>query len=383
MSWVPPTRTDLALAAVATLFGLVSVLFTHPAQSTGVTRDAGVVGVLLAVMATAPLALRRSAPLPVVGLTSVGIVLAAAWGYPLAAAGLGPALAATSAAYLTDRRGAIVAGTTFAVAGVVATDVALSGEPGEGVQVASIVIIAVLATLTGDVLRTLHQRNRELDELRAVEARQAVAQERVRIARDVHDVVGHALAGIALQARAGRRLLDREPARAGEALRTIDQLATQALGETREAIGRVREPGDQAELRPQPRLDDLDELVARLQEDDLRVELRRDGAVDGVPDLVQTAAYRIVQEALSNVVKHARPATAVVRVTVDGGAVALDVRDDGRGAAGSGSGSGDGGYGLAGMRERAAQCGGTVQAGPDPAGGWRVRALLPAQRRPT
>jgi hypothetical protein len=198
---------DLALAAVVTLFGVLSVLFTHPAAATGVDRDADALAVAFGVLATAPLALRRSAPLLVVAVTSIGIVLAAARGYPVAAGGLGPTLATTSAAYLTGRRGAIVAGVTFAVATFVATHLALGGDPGEGVQLTTSLIIAALATLAGDVLRTLHQRNRELDALRAVEAREAVAQERVRIARDVHDVVGHALVAITLQARAGRRLL--------------------------------------------------------------------------------------------------------------------------------------------------------------------------------
>jgi signal transduction histidine kinase len=370
---------DLALAAVVTLFGVLSVLFTHPAAATGVDRDADALAVAFGVLATAPLALRRSAPLLVVAVTSIGIVLAAARGYPVAAGGLGPTLATTSAAYLTGRRGAIVAGVTFAVATFVATHLALGGDPGEGVQLTTSLIIAALATLAGDVLRTLHQRNRELDALRAVEAREAVAQERVRIARDVHDVVGHALVAITLQARAGRRLLERDPRLAGETLREIDELATSALGETREAIGRVREPAEEIELRPQPRLADLDELVARLQEDDLRVELRRDGDVSHVPPLVQTAAYRIVQEALSNVVKHARPATAVVTVAATAGAVDVDVRDDGANPAAFAS-DGPDGYGLAGMRERAVQCGGSMQAGPDPAGGWRVHAALPLTR---
>jgi signal transduction histidine kinase len=155
-------------------------------------------------------------------------------------------------------------------------------------------------------------------------------------------------------------------------LQDIEELAARALGETRETIGLIRAPGQPAELRPQPRLEDLDELVSHLQEDDLRVTLHREGDPARVPAVVQASAYRIVQEALSNVVKHARPASAVVTVLVDDGAVELDVHDDGRRLPAD-----DGrGHGLRGMRERAAQFGGSVDAGPDPAGGWRVHARL-------
>ncbi|MDA0179446.1 sensor histidine kinase [Solirubrobacter phytolaccae] len=378
MSWVRPTRGDLLLAGVATLFGVVSVLIVHPAPGSGVRRDADVWGVLLAVLATAPLALRRAAPLPIVVATGLGLVVAAARGYPLAAAGLGPALATTSAAYLTDRRGTILAGATFLLTAVTSTALALRGDPLESVQIATVAVIGVLAAAVGDILRTLRARNAELDALRAIEAREAVAQERVRIARDVHDVVGHALAGIALQARAGRRLLERDTARTAEALREIDELATRALGETRDAIGRIRMPDQPAELQPQPRLDDLDDLVARLHDEELEVQLRREGDAGAVPAFVQASAYRIVQEALNNVIKHARPAHAVVTIAARAdGMVEIDVRDDGRrGPTDDGR-----GHGLRGMRERAAQHGGSLEAGPGPDGGWRVHARLPAGGR--
>ena len=378
MSWVRPTRADLLLAAGATLFGIVTVLIVHPAPGSGVSRDADVWAVALAVLATAPLALRRTLPWLTVAATGLGLVLASARGYPIAAAGLGPALATTSAAYLTDRRGAILAGATFLVTAEASTALALRGDPLESVQIATVAVIGVLAAAVGDILRTLRARNAELDALRAIEAREAVAQERVRIARDVHDVVGHALAGIALQARAGRRLLERDTVRAGEALREIDELATRALGETRDAIGRIRMPGQPAELQPQPRLDDLEELVARLRDEELDVRLRREGDAGAVPAFVQASAYRIVQEALNNVVKHARPARAVVTVAARAdGMVEIDVRDDGRRVP-----IDDGrGHGLRGMRERAAQHGGSLEAGPDPDGGWRVHALLPAGGR--
>ncbi|WP_210491391.1 sensor histidine kinase [Patulibacter sp. SYSU D01012] len=377
MSWVAPTRGDLVLAAVVTAFGVASVLATAPSPGVGVERPTDGWAVLLAVLATAPLGLRRSAPVGVVGVTGAAFVAAAVLGYAGAAAGLGIVLATTSAAYLTDRRGAVVAAALFAASAGAATVLAFDGEPGVAVQLATSLVLGGLAAAVGDTLRILHARNRELDALRAVEAREAVAQDRVRIAREVHDVVGHALAGIALQARAGRRLLDRDPPRAGEALREIDELATRALGETREAIGRIRGAEDRAELRPQPRLEDLDELVGRLRDGDLDVRLRRDGDGEAVPATVQASAFRIVQEALSNVVKHAGPASVDVRVTTTGDAVEVEVRDDGRRAPGPVG----RGHGIRGMRERAAQVGGAVDAGPAPGGGWRVQARLPVPGR--
>lgn len=384
MRSVRPTRGDLVLAGVVTVLGALSVVGTEPAEATGVTRESDALAVLIGLLATAPIAWRRTAPFAVLVATTAGFMLAAARGYAVAAGGLGPVIAVASVAYFTDRRGAIIGGAGLAIAAVVGTELAFRGQSGEGVQVVAALGIALLATLIGDVLRTrdaalreLEERNRQLDALREVEAREAVAQDRVRIAREVHDIVGHALAGIALQARAGLRLVHRDPDRTETALGEIDALATRALAETREAVGLIRGEGESAQLRPQPRLDDLDELVAHLQDDELRVELRREGDPSRVPELLQASAYRIVQEALSNVVKHARPATAIVTVAVADDAVELEVRDDGRRVPAD-----DGrGHGLGGMRDRAVQCGGSLEAGPGPGGGWRVRARLPVARR--
>lgn len=378
MRWVRPTRTDLISAGVVTAFGVVSVLATSPGPGTGIVRDADALGVALGVMSTAPIALRRWSPFGVLLVTGAGIVLASAWGYSVAAAGLGPILATTSAAYLSDRRGAITAGATIAMIVFGATALAFRGQSGGLVELTTTLAIVVLATVVGDVLRTLRERNRELEALRDAAAREAVAQDRIRIARDVHDVVGHVLAGITLQARAGRRLLDRDPERTADILRLIDELATQALGDTREAVGRIRDSDPQSELLRQPQLRDLDELVARLQGGDLKVQLRREGDASHVPAAVQASVYRIAQEALSNVVKHARPATAVVRLAAADGVLELDVRDDGRRAPAD-----DGrGHGVRGMRERAALAGGSFTAGPDPDGGWTVSARLPVDTWP-
>jgi signal transduction histidine kinase len=194
-----------------------------------------------------------------------------------------------------------------------------------------------------------------------------VAEERLRVAREVHDVVGHSLVGITLQARAARRRLERDPARVAESIDEIDKLASSALAETRQAVGVIR-----VDMAPQPTLDQLDELVAHLQTPDMQVRLVREAG--NVPVVVQSTAYRIVQEALSNVAKYALPATATVSVRSAGDALSVEVRDDGAGNGARGDGHG---HGLQGMRERAELCGGTLDAGPAPDGGWVVSARLP------
>jgi signal transduction histidine kinase len=268
-----------------------------------------------------------------------------------------------SAAYYTDRRTAIRVAAVASV--VLLVTVALVVPDVASVSTGFVVGVigsAVLAVWIGDLLREARESSRRAAAL-------AVAEDRMRIAREVHDVVGHSLVGIALHARAARRRVDRDPALALASIDEIDALAASALADTRRAVGVIR--GGEAELAPQPTLDQLDELVGRLEAPDVHVELERDDG-DGVPVLVQSTAFRIVQEALSNVVKHARPATAVVTVRRAGDALAVEVRDDGAARAANG-----GGHGLQGMRERAELCGGTLEAGPAPEGGWRVSARLP------
>ncbi len=221
----------------------------------------------------------------------------------------------------------------------------------------------------------------------------------MRIARELHDIVGHALAAVTLQARAGERLAARDAVAARAAFEQIEEVASRALGETREAVGVLRSGDERAELRPQPTLDDLPELVRAVTTPEVRVTLRREPGVGAaLAPAVQASAYRIVQESLANVVKHAGPAAAVVTVAAAaGGGLRVEVRDDGRGAPpardGGASARGDrdgdgaaraggaGGSGIGGMRARADQLGGSFAAGPAPGGGWLVAAELPGARR--
>jgi signal transduction histidine kinase len=203
------------------------------------------------------------------------------------------------------------------------------------------------------------------------QAEQATAAERARIARELHDIVAHHLAVIVLQA-AGARASGKP---AGPTLEKIENSARQALGETRRLLGVLRDPGEETELAPQPGIGSLHALAESVQAAGLPVNLVIDGEPALLPAAVDVSVYRIVQEALTNVLRHAGPARAEVTIGCAGGAVTIEVTDDGTGA--SGHQAPAGGHGLAGMRERAAVFGGELTAGPRPAGGYVVYARLP------
>ena len=208
-------------------------------------------------------------------------------------------------------------------------------------------------------------------------ARRAVGEEQARIARELHDVIAHSVSTIVVQAAAADDIFDSRPDQARAALRSIERAGRDALEELRRLLGAVR-PGTRAEPSgPQPGLDRLDELAEPLRAGGLRVVVRREGPATPLPAGVDLSAYRIVQEALTNTVRHARATRAVVTVRYGPDSVEVDVRDDGR--ASPGSAANGGGHGLAGMRERASLLGGTLEAGPLPSGGYRVHARLPLE----
>jgi signal transduction histidine kinase len=368
MRLVRPPRTDVVLALGVA--GLAVATLLAPASS---RAHVDALELVLVLVSTAPLIAWRVAPLSATMIMCAGLVAMAACGFQPAIGGLPPAFAVASAAYYGGRRAAAFAGLAFTAAAIAAI-VIMVGDPAELIAPLAVALaLAGMAVGIGDALRTLHARNDELEMLRAVEARQAVAQERVRIARDVHDVVGHALAGIALQARAGERLLTQDPAAVGKNLATIDALAGQALAETRASIGTIRDPDRRSEPIPAPQLSDLAELVARLQQEDLVVALALGVDPAAVPPALQTVVYRVVQEALSNVVRHARSSRAEVMINRQAGRLDVEVHDNGTARAFD-----DGtGHGLRGMRERVAQFGGVLLAGPRAEGGWGVRAEIP------
>jgi signal transduction histidine kinase len=210
------------------------------------------------------------------------------------------------------------------------------------------------------------------------ESKRAVADEQARIARELHDVVAHSVSVIVVQAAAADDVFDERPDQARASLRAIESSGRDALGELRLLLNGVRPGTEHDPHRPQPGLGDLDALIAPLRESGLEVSVRREGS-GPLPAGVDLSAYRIVQEALTNTLRHARATRADVVVTHRTDSVELDVRDDGIGAAANGE---AGGHGLVGMHERAALLGGRVDTGPLAGGGYRVHAVLPVAEAP-
>jgi signal transduction histidine kinase len=242
-------------------------------------------------------------------------------------------------------------------------------------------LLVLLPKLVGDAVRArrLHVETLEARVgMAEQETLRRVAEERLRIAREVHDVVGHGLATITLRAGVADRVADRDPDEVRSALRAIRQISRESLAELSALLGVLRAEGE-AERAPTPDLDALPRLVAGLREAGMDVELEADVNGGGpVPEVVAAAGYRIVQEALTNVARHAGPhVRARVKLMRHDGVVEVEVRDDGRGTAGPVRPGG----GLTGMRERAVALGGHFDAGAAPGGGFRVWASLPAGTR--
>lgn len=219
-------------------------------------------------------------------------------------------------------------------------------------------------------------------DVRAAQARRTISEERLWLAQDVHDVVGHGLAVIAMQAGVALRMLDRDPAQVRQALEAIREASREALDGVRAELAALRQPERPGSpLRPNTGIADLPALADRIRSSGLPVEVEIDGTVTGIglPTEVDRSAYRIVQESLTNVLRHGGPgATARVRVEVDGGALRLEVTDTGRSAAPA---PGAGGQGIDGMWARAEALGGSLEAGPRSDGGFAVRAQLPVAER--
>jgi signal transduction histidine kinase len=250
-----------------------------------------------------------------------------------------------------------------------------------GVLASSVVIGWAMGTLRRvrrDGMEALRERARLLEVERDQQARLAASAERARIAREMHDVVAHSLAVVVAQADGGRYAAQAHPDKAVAALTTIGQTARTALSETRRLLGVLRtEDGDRDARAPQPGAAGVAELVEGVRGGGLPVELVQSGEPPSLPGGVSLTVYRIVQEGLTNVLKHAGPAaTARVRLGWGTEEVRVDVEDDGRGAGARRDGP-EPGHGLVGMQERVALYGGTLEAGPKPGGGFAVRARLP------
>jgi signal transduction histidine kinase len=360
-----PVKVDVALAAVLTVGAQLAVWLGSDAAS---NRTAGAV---LALLIMAPIAVRRRFPT----LVGVGVPLVAAidhriWdaqfvGYPIATICALYALAV----WTPPRR--FAAGLTLVVASILALSADSSGIADEGVQFAVVSAVAVL--FVRNVVGQRERRARIAERERDVAAREAIVEERARIARELHDAVAHSVSMIVVQAGAERRVLGDADVSTRDVLQTIEQVGRGALTEMRRLVGMLRRDDDDP-LLPQPGLDDLPTLVTQVGEAGLPVELRVDGERRRLPIGIELSAYRIVQEALTNALKHAGDAHARVHVHYGTDVLELEVVDDGEGGIAVAPG---GGHGLVGMRERVALYGGRLDAEGRTEGGFVVRVKLP------
>jgi signal transduction histidine kinase len=222
----------------------------------------------------------------------------------------------------------------------------------------------------------LERRNAELERARDELERSVITRERLRIARELHDVIGHSMSSIAVQSGVGAHVIDDDPEAGKRALLTIESTSKSALAEIRRVLGVMRDNGEAA-LAPSSRVEDIETLVGEVSSNGPEVDLQVAGELSGLPSGMETSIYRIVQEALTNVVKHAHATRARVVLTKTREAITVEVVDDGAGPRRPS----DGGHGLIGMRERVELFGGELHAGALPSGGFRVAATLPLEAR--
>ncbi|MGI8421458.1 MAG: sensor histidine kinase [Gaiellaceae bacterium] len=260
---------------------------------------------------------------------------------------------------------------------IVAVDLGTSAAPRGNLHTAVLftVVMAVVMLLVRRVVGDREQRAVIAERERDVAAREAVVEERARIARELHDAIAHHFSMIVVQAGAERRVLGDANASTREVLQTVEQIGRSALTEMRRLVGMLRSDADNS-LAPQPRLDDVATLVTQVREAGLPVELRIDGERRELPVGIELSAYRIVQEALTNALKHAGDARASVHIHYGADSLELEIVDDGARDVASEPG---GGHGLVGMHERVALYGGRLDASRRGSGGFAVRALLPTR----
>ena len=391
-----PRTFDRLLVAILFLLGLTSFIDLRfgdrplplPVGTPGGAVTVVMVGLLLLLLQVVPLLWRRRYPSLVLLLVAVAFGAKVLLGFNPGVAGLGLLVAMYSvAAYEVGARRLVflvVAGLGF-VAGFVVFGV--TGNPRSfAITVPSLFFVA--AWLIGDYLRTrrayvaqLEERAARLERERDQDRRLAADEERTRIARELHDVVAHDVSVIAIQAGAARAVQLSKPEAAAKALGLIETTARETLIELNRLLGVLRSSnGATPDRSPQPGIDQLPGLVEELRAAGLEVDARVDGAAQPLPPALDLSAYPILQEATTNVLKHARAHRVDIRIHYSATMLALDVRDDGAG--GGADPAASSGHGLIGMRERVALFGGKLHAGRNRAGGFSVHARLPLQPTP-
>lgn len=380
---LPPALVDAATAAVFSVIGLVTV-FTQEVREG--LREPTALAVFTTLVACAPLAVRRRAPLLAVTVSTLALLVHVLADFPEGSLPIAAAFLSYSVAAWSQLRSAVIG---LAVVEGAILILGIADTPGLNTA-------GVLGNMAffgggwalGVAVRarreTMESRVRELEERAKLErqsAARALAEQRLEIAQELHDVVAHSMSVIAVQAGVGAHVIDDRPDDARAALDAISATSRGALAEMRRLLGVLRDADGERSHEPAPSLADVPQLVADVSAAGVPVSLQMLGkSIVGNP-AVELSAYRVVQEALTNVIKHAGAPTRV-DVTVDQqpGSLTIEVVDDGRGAAAPGhdaqTGNGSG-HGLTGMRERVDVWGGRLSVGPVPGGGFRVRAELP------
>jgi signal transduction histidine kinase len=373
---VDPRVWDALLALAAVSLGVLGFALRQPSPN----EPPAWIGYTLIVVAGGSLAWRRRAPLVVLVIAAAAVSAAALAGYWTETFFLLWIALYTAAAYRDRGRllpVLIPVVIATAVATVIGEDTRTHGGVGVAGTLADLVLTVVVPVLLG---RMTFNRRRRLARDREVAAREAVAAERARIARELHDVVAHHMSVMVVQAGAARAVGERDPEAAAEALRQIESSGRTGLAEMRRLLEILKAPEDGDGREPQPGLAQLDDLIQGMGATGLVVETEFEGAPRPLPPGADLSAYRIVQEALTNTLKHAGGAMAHVLVRYRPDAVEVEVLDDGPGLpADVDADAAAGGHGLIGMRERVQLFGGELDTGPRPGGGFRVWARLPAE----
>jgi signal transduction histidine kinase len=353
---------------------------------------------LLVAVACLVLAVKRRAPVAVLLVSTAAIVAYSALGFVNGAALLAPAIALFAVAQAVPVRRALVLAAITLVALMTATGLANPfGATGGGFYLIPALIAAPL--FGGIAVSNRRAYVNSIAERAEEEALRRVDEERLRIARELHDIVAHSMATISVQAGAAEHVLESNPAAAADALRAIRLASKDGLRELRAILNVLRQADEGDPAQPAPGLAQVGALVARACDAGLPTTLQQDGEPWPLPAGVDLAAYRIIQESLTNAIRHAGPAHATISLCYGESALRIEVADTGRGlgpaaqspasgqpltsqhdAGQPGAGQPGAGHGLVGMQERAAAVGGTLRAGPAPDGGYRVLAVLPADR---
>jgi signal transduction histidine kinase len=368
-----PWWPDVTVGAV---LAIVMAFASAHIPVTGSERGLDALGFALIVVAALALGFARRRPRTVLVVVTAALAVYIVRRYvggPIYVTGW---LALAALSWRTDRRTAVIGGIA---AWIVLGSASLLASGDRWIGALVFVGWSAAAVLLGEVLRNrrsaraqLEQRARDLEHSRDEEARRRVAEERLRIARDLHDGVAHAMAVINVQAGAAAHVLDRRPEAAQEALVAIQRASADVLDEMGALLGLLRDDETGPDRTPTPGLAQVPDLVAATGTS-VAVTLHMDGEIERISRPIDTAAYRVVQEALTNVLRHSGARHATVSVAAHGAAdVAVEIRDDGTGAGVGPSGSG---MGLLGMRERVESTAGRFEAAPAPAGGFVVRAV--------